>query len=126
VLSGQYMHWVWNHLRDMEEAPRLFYRSTHLYLMWTSALNVALGLFLMQRRGAAQRRMQLLASLAILVGPVLMGASFLLEPYGSTLERRLAPIANLLAFGGVSLHLLVAWLTRGSGAPADRLDAGQR
>jgi hypothetical protein len=118
VLSGQYMYWVWNHLDDMADAPRLFYRSSHLYLMWTSALNVALGLFLVQPMNPALRRMQLGASLAIVVGPVLLGASFVLESYEGGIDRQLARWGNVLAFAGISAQLFVAWLTRRTGAAA--------
>jgi len=111
VLSGQYMRWVL-HVYEMEPAPRMFVRSGHLYLMWASALNIALGCFLVEPRDRALHIGQWIASLAIVAAPLLLCASFLLEPYNPDLHRFMARYANMLSFGGISATLLIRWLSR--------------
>ncbi|HVK08649.1 MAG TPA: hypothetical protein VM597_07715, partial [Gemmataceae bacterium] len=44
--TGQYMDRIHDHLRGMDDARRLLFRSTHLYLLFGSLLNLALGLSL--------------------------------------------------------------------------------
>ena len=102
VLTGQFMHWELDHLRGMADGPRLFYRTTHIYLMWSSALNLALGLFLVRPPGGARRLAQTASSIAVLAGPILICASFFLETYSPGLERPMSRYANLLAFAGMA------------------------
>ena len=112
IFTGQYMHWVLDHLRETPDGPRLFYRTTHIYLMWAAALNMALGCFLVQPGKSSHRVIQLVSSIAVLLGPVLLLASFFLEPFRPDLERPMARYANLLAFGGVTGHLVAWFLSR--------------
>lgn len=101
VLTGQYMHWVHDHLRGMPEAQRLYFRSTHIYLMWSALLN------LLAAGGAAVparvvlRAVQHLASAAIVAGPFLLCVSFFFEPYNTELVRPAARWAIYLALAGV-------------------------
>ena len=113
VLTGQYMHWELNHLRGMADGPRLFYRTTHLYLMWASVLNLVLGCFLVRPQSSLNRGLQLLASIAVLVAPILICASFFLDSFNAELRRPMARYACFLAFGGV-LGLLLSWFLSGT------------
>ena len=114
VLTGQFMHWELDHLRGMADGPRLFYRTTHIYLMWASALNLALGCFLVQPRDGIRRVGQAVSSMAVLAGPVLLCASFFLETYGPGLERPMSRYANLLAFAGAVGFFATGLLSRKS------------
>jgi hypothetical protein len=111
VLTGQYMHWELNHLRGMPEGFRLFTRSCHIYLMWSSALNVLLGCHLVRPERGSLRLMQFVSSLAIVVGPFLLGASFFFEPYSQSLLHPIARSAILLGFGGVVAHAIISLLS---------------
>ncbi|MCM5678955.1 hypothetical protein M8A51_05355 [Schlegelella sp. S2-27] len=118
VLSGQYMHWVHDHLRGMPDGPRLFYRSVHIYLLWSALLNLALA-------GAATAPghprwavPRMLASTAVAVGPALLAASFLLETYNAALLRPMARWAIYAAVGGVLVHTFTSWTRSPPPAPA--------
>jgi hypothetical protein len=111
VLSGQYMY-LGLEVRYMEAAPRAFTRGTHIYLMYASVLNVALGCFHSPSEQRAPRVLQALASWAILAGPLLLVISFVAEPYQPDLERPLSRYANLLAFGGTFLFFLAYLVQR--------------
>jgi hypothetical protein len=65
ILTGQCMHWFQNHLHGMPDGPRLFFRSAHVYLLWSSLLNILLGYYLFRPPSGMARYVQLVSSLAI-------------------------------------------------------------
>ena len=104
ALSGQYMHWVLAHLQGMPDGPRMLYRSSHIYLLWSSLLNVLLGCYLVRQSTPKLRLVQALASLAIVVGPNLLVVSFFIESNNASLIRPFARAAVYLAlFGTLAL-----------------------
>jgi hypothetical protein len=112
LLTGQYMHWAHNHLQDMPDGPRLFYRSSHIYLLWSSLLNVLLGCYLTRPQQWVLRHAQTVASLAVLAGPFLLCTSFFVELHNPALLRPLGRLAVFFAFGGVLSHAAIATLSR--------------
>lgn len=114
LLTGQYMHWAQNHLHGMPAAPRLFYRSCHIYLLWSSLLNVLLGCYLFQPRQRPLRHAQSAASFAILSGPFLLCTSFFTELYNPATVRPMCRLGIYLSFAGVLVHAIIAML-RGPG-----------
>lgn len=110
LLTGQYMHHYLDHLRGMPDGPRLLYRSSHIYLLWSSLLNLVLGCYVECSAIRAVRRAQSLASLALAAGPALLVASFFAESDAGTLQRPLARIAIYLALGGALAHALCRYL----------------
>jgi hypothetical protein len=103
LLTGQYMHWCHNHLDGMANTPRLLFRSTHIYLLWSSLLNTIVGLYIRQCAVKWCRTLQRLGSFAILLGPPLI-AAFFIEPWLSELVRPYARPAIYIAFGGKIAH----------------------
>ena len=114
LLTGQYMRWVHNGLQGMSDGPRLFLRSAHIYLLWSSLLNVVLGCYLIRLQPGWLRHTQSFASLAIAVGPLLLCTSFFLEPHNSNLLRPIGQLAIFLAFGAVLVHAIITVVSRAS------------
>lgn len=112
LLTGQYMHWVHNHLHGMPDGPRLFYRSTHIYLLWSSLLNLLLGAYLVRPQQLVLRHAQTGASLAVLAGPFLLCTSFFYELFTPALLRPMGRLAIFLALGGVLAHASIAMASR--------------
>lgn len=105
VLTGQYMDRVHDHLRGMDDATRLLFRSTHLYLLFVSLINLGLGLYLRPRSGW-RRWVQSLGSLLLLAAPFVAAAGFFTEPWLTGLAR---PYSRPLAYGCLAamvLHLV--------------------
>jgi hypothetical protein len=105
LATGQYMDRAHDHLRGMDDARRLLFRSTHIYLLFTALLNVALGLYLPTAVGW-RWRVRLLGSGLLLAAPGLALAGFFTEPWLSGLDR---PYTRPVAYGslaGVLLHLV--------------------
>lgn len=115
VLTGQYMHLVHGHLREMADGPRLLYRSSHIYLLWSSLLNVLLGCYLNPLRSGVLRAAQSIAGITILLGPFLLTTSFFVESNNPGLARPIARLAIYLALAGCVLHAMSSLWSRASG-----------
>src|SRR6185369_10697482 len=98
------MDLVHDHLRGMDDARRLLFRSTHIYLLFTALVNLALGLHL---RPACGWRWWLRApgSLLVLSSPFLAAAGFFTEPWLTDLDRPYTRPAVYGCFAGMLLHL---------------------
>ncbi|HEX4952064.1 MAG TPA: hypothetical protein VF017_01535 [Thermoanaerobaculia bacterium] len=117
LLTGQVMHWAHGHLAGMADGPRMLYRSSHFCLLWSSLLNLGLGCYLERPTGRTPRRVQVLASLFLLVGPALLAGSFFLESSDPALDRPLMRAASYLALAGVLLHSI--WKRRAAHPPGE-------
>lgn len=106
LASGQYMDLAHDHLRGMDDATRLLFRSTHIYLLLTSLLNLALGLYAVDAPAGWRRRLRCAGSLLVLAAPPLLVAGFLREPWLSGLDRPFSRPALYGSLAGMLLHLL--------------------
>jgi hypothetical protein len=103
--TGQYMDLVQDHLRGMDDARRLLFRSTHLYLLFGSLVNLALGLYLRPALGW-RRWVRPVGSVLVLATPFLAAAGFFTEPWLSGLERPYSCPAAYGCLAGMMLHLV--------------------
>src|SRR5262245_28440887 len=107
------MDLVHDHLRGMDDARRLLFRSTHLYLLFGSLVNLALGLYLRPAPGW-RRWVRPVGSGLILSTPFLAAAGFFTEPWLSGLARPYSSPAAYACLAGMLLHLVC--LSPGGGA----------
>ena len=104
LLTGQYMDRVHDHLQGMPDGPRLFYRSAHIYLLWSSLLNLEIGSYFVERTSTWARRAQFVGSMLVQMGPFLLGYSFFFETHNENLTREVARIAIYTSAAGAILH----------------------
>ncbi len=104
LASGLYMDVRYDHLRGMTDATRLLFRSTHIYLLYTGLLNLAMGLYLSPARDRWARRLQAAGSVMVLAGPLFALAAFLDEPLRSGLSRTFTRPAVYVSALGMVLH----------------------
>lgn len=104
LLSGQYMHFAHSHLDGMPPAPRLLYRSAHIYLLWSSLLNFLLGCYLEETRSSGALWIQKIGSTLILISPFLLCLAFFYEPSMKELARPFSRTAIYLSALGVVMH----------------------
>jgi hypothetical protein len=119
-LTGLYMHYRYDHLRGMTDATRLLFRSTHIYLLFSGLLNVAVGLngaggtaaggTPAGRPLAGGDMLRVAGSALILIGPLLFLAGFLREPFLGALARPFSRPAIYAALAGMALHWLASVL----------------
>lgn len=110
ILSGQYMQWFYQHLSGMPDGPRLLYRTAHIYLAWSSLLNLLLGCYGQFAAGRITRTAQVLSSLGVMAGVPLLAASFLRESNAVDLSRPMAAFAVYFSVAGVLVHVGCHWL----------------
>jgi ABC-type Na+ efflux pump permease subunit len=107
LVTGQYMHHVLDHLRDMADGPRMLYRSAHIYLLLISLTNLALGNYLMPQTSQIRRIAQYITSIALILTPFVIVFGFFFESNLTNLGR---PYTNIGLYGmfavGVILILL--------------------
>lgn len=103
LATGQYMDRVHDHLRGMDDARRLLFRSTHLYLLFTSLVNLVLGLHLRTAAGWS-RWVQGAGSLLLLTAPFLTAVGFFTEPWLTGLRRPFSTPATYCCLAGVLVH----------------------
>jgi hypothetical protein len=105
LASGLYMHVRYDHLRGLADGPRLLFRSSHIYLLFSSLLNVLLGTYFVPGRTAWRRGLQCVGSALVAMGPFLFVIAFLREPWLHGLVRPFARWAIFASLAGVLLHL---------------------
>jgi hypothetical protein len=106
VLTGQYMGIFLQGLAGMPDGPRLLYRSSHLYLMWSSLLNLVVGYYFVAATTQGARIAQGIASALLLAGPPLILAGFFIESPANDFERVFCRWANYFALAGTILHIV--------------------
>ena len=87
VLTGQYMDKSYNHLRGMADAPRMLFRSRHIYILLASLLNLALGTYLPERPAGWRHTVRIAGSVQIILATFLLVAAFFLEPLRGNLQH---------------------------------------
>jgi hypothetical protein len=113
--TGLYMHVRYDHLHGMSDTTRLLFRSTHIYLLFSGLLNLALGLHLATAAAALPRRLQQLGSVLVLLGPLLLLSAFLREPFLGGLARPFTSPAVYTTLVGMGLHWLASLATEPTG-----------
>ena len=116
IVSGRYMRAHFPAAYEGQEAIRFLYRANHLYVMFASLLNVAVGRYLVQSATAWRRRLQLAGSLAILVAVPMLIAAFVREPHLGSPVRPITLAGCIVTLAG-GLALAVAGPPSGAWSP---------
>jgi cytosine/uracil/thiamine/allantoin permease len=106
LASGMYMRYGFNGLKGMKDLPRMLFRSSHIYLLLTSLINLSFGLY--ESQAKRWSILQSTGSILILISPFLMVLAFLKEPGSMSFSRTFAGPGIYAVFGGTMLHLLSA------------------
>ncbi len=114
LCTGVYMKLNFPGLYEENETMRMMYRSTHIYLLMSSLINIALGSYFVPANSGVRMYGQVLASILLLVSPVLMLLAFVVEPAQMAIERPYSFWGVLFLVIGVNLHMLLRLGTRQS------------
>jgi hypothetical protein len=116
LASGLYMRLGPDFVPALDDATRLLFRSSHIYLLFAALLNVVLGLYSEPAPGGWRLWLRRVGSVLVLIAPALLGLAFLREPWLTGLARPYAQPAVIGTFVGVLCHL--ASRTRPSSSPS--------
>ena len=106
LLTGQYMDKHFNHMVGVPDAPRLLYRTRHIFILLSGLLNLVLGVYLTYRLEVWRRTMQLLGSLLIFVASFLFIIAFFYEPNLSNLRTPLTHWGMYAIAAGAISHVV--------------------
>ena len=107
VLQGQYMDLVHDHLAGMADAPRMLFRSSHIYLLLAAVLNIVMGIYLRSNIPFLIAELQVVISFIVIVAPIALIAGFFTEPFLADFLRPYTRPALYALFGvGVTLSLV--------------------
>lgn len=106
LLTGQYMDKHFNHMVGVPDAPRLLYRTRHIFILLSGLLHLGIGAYFTYRVEAWQRTMQLLGSLFIFAASFLFVIGFFSEPNLSNLRTPLSHYGTYAIAAGAVLHVL--------------------
>ncbi len=106
LLTGQYMDKFYNHLDGMPDAPRLLYRTRHIFILLAGLLNLALGAYFTYRIQTWRRIIQVLGSLLIFAASFLFLVAFFYEPKLSDLHTPLTHWGTYTIAAGALLHVV--------------------
>ena len=110
LATGMYMRIRLNGLTGMEDLPRMMFRSSHIYLLLTSLINLSIGLY--QSSVTSWSRLQWTGSILVLIAPLLMLIAFFNEPALHSLERPFAGPGVYAVFAGMALHFIAGLKNR--------------
>ena len=106
LLTGQYMDKFHNHMVGVPDAPRLLYRTRHIFILLAGLLNLGIGAYFSSRIEAWQRALQLLGSLLIFAASALFLIAFFYEPNSGSLRTPLSHWGTYTIATGALLHVI--------------------
>lgn len=107
LLTGVYMALNFPELYSGREEVRMMFRSTHIYLLMSALINLMTGNYLLHAKQTSYSMLTKLASLLIVITPVLFFAAFFIEPQGYAIERPVSFWGVVFLVAGVLLHALL-------------------
>jgi len=113
LLTGQYMEYVHNH--TLPDAPRLLYRSRHIYLLLSGLINLSIGTYLTYRPAGWRRTIQVIGSVLLTIGPGLLLIGFFREPARGPEQTIVAAFGIYVTALGTLLHVISATRTSNHG-----------
>ena len=108
LLTGQYMHHNYNHLKDMELMNRALFRAGHLYILLFGLINASLGAHLKLSNIKWIKTVQILGSIIIFLASFLVIYGFFEELPTQDIERPITRYSLYLILLGVSIHGLIS------------------
>jgi len=108
LLTGQYMHHKYDHLKGMELMNRALFRTGHLYILLFGLINVAIGAYMKPIKHRLLHKIQDFGSIPIFISSILVIYAFFTELPTETIERPLTRLSLYMVFFGVTIHGLIS------------------
>jgi hypothetical protein len=106
LLTGQYMDFHQPAMPELDRGVRMMFRSTHIYILVSGLLNIAIGTYLGYSKTRWRKALQLVGSYLILAGPFLLVAAFFYEPVHTDLRRPITEPAMIGLLAGTLCHMV--------------------
>lgn len=104
--TGQYMLSHFPEIYEPNEVIRYQFRANHIYILFSSLLNVVIGLYVSFSEIKQKRNLQIWGSFLLLSMPFVLIWAFVVEPVQASPFRTITSLGVDLIAVGVLLHLL--------------------
>jgi|GEM_PF-1169384 len=104
VIQGQYMDIHLDHLRGMEDGPRMLFRSSHIYFLLASIINLCIGVY-WQVKNEKTIFIKFIISFIAIISPIFLLLGFFYEPF---LEELLRPYSRIGLYALFGLGILLS------------------
>jgi len=108
LLTGQFMHHKYDHLKDMELMNRALFRAGHLYILLFGLINASIGAYYKLAKHKLIKRIQEFASVPMFIASFLVIYAFFTELPTEDIERPLTRLSLYMIFFGVAVHGLIS------------------
>jgi hypothetical protein len=106
LLTGQYMDKFYNHMVGMPDAPRLLYRTRHIFILFSGLINLGIAAYFTTRTELPRKILQAFGSALIFFSSMLFIVAFFYEPGLKNLYTPLSHWGAYAIAAGTALHLL--------------------
>ena len=108
ISTGIFMRVKFPEIDQGKETVRLLFRSGHIYLLFSAAMNLALSLGGALSSSPVRRRLQVFASALVLAAPAVLFGAFFVDPPDPESARILSRVGVIAAVAGALIHSLAA------------------
>lgn len=109
LATGVYMLVSFPELYKDREEIRMMYRATHIYLLMSSLINLAIANYSVGKQGFYCNWLRRVASVSIIIAPAVFFIAFIVEPKSYLVDRPFSFWGVLLLLVGVLLHTVINW-----------------
>ena len=106
TITGRYMRADFPDKQEMDQTLRILMRSRHIYILLSSLIHMALGIYLRLRPHPVKRNLQLTGSVVLVVASILLVCAFVVETYDLQGFSSYSRYGLYLSLAGVGLHLI--------------------
>jgi magnesium-transporting ATPase (P-type) len=106
LVTGKFMRWDFPDKEIIPQDLRLLMRSRHIYILLSSLIHIALGVYLQIHAMIWRKVLQIFGSLLLILGSVLFVWAFIYETYTTQHFSELSRFALYTTLAGVVVHLL--------------------
>jgi hypothetical protein len=105
LITGKFMRWDFPDKDAIPQDFRILMRSRHIYILLSSLIHIALGVYLQIHAETWRRVLQIFASVLLFAGSVLFVWAFVYETYTTRHFSDLSRFALYTTLAGTILHL---------------------
>jgi hypothetical protein len=106
LVTGKFMRWDFPDKDAIPQDFRILMRSRHIYILLSSLIHIALGVYLKIHADTWRRVLQIFASVLLIGGSVLFVWAFVYETYQARHFSDLSRWALYATLAGTILHLI--------------------
>lgn len=106
LATGLYMYFGLEQLSNVQDGQKMLYRSSHIYILLTSFLNIMIGLSYTIQYDKTKRMLQNIASIIFLIVPFILFPSFFIEGANIDFDRPLTKLSVFLLLIAVVISII--------------------